>query len=117
MDFILVFNWRVWRRMKGHQRRALVDHELCHCDYGDGGPYLVEHDLEEFRGVVSRHGDWAMNVQLFLDAGEQARQRQKLLFAEDAAPAAPEASEAAEDEGHEETTDGSPARSSEPAVA
>ena len=41
------------------QRRALLDHELCHCALGDNGWTIRGHDIEEFAVIVERYGlDW-----------------------------------------------------------
>lgn len=63
-DFILIFDASYWRMMEPHQRTALVDHELCHCiqnEKGDGWA-IRGHDLEEFTGVIERHGIWLPDV-------------------------------------------------------
>lgn len=45
--------------------RALVDHELQHCNYSysSGLPTIRGHDIEEFTAIIERHGFW--NRQLF----------------------------------------------------
>ena len=61
-DFIITINWPSWIVMEDHQKSALIDHELTHCTYtdrkGELVPALREHDLEEFREIVDRHGLW-----------------------------------------------------------
>jgi putative metallopeptidase len=61
----------------GKQRRALVDHELNHLNIDiDTGKYsLLPHDLEEFSGIVRRHGLWRDSVKFFIEA---AREGEKL---------------------------------------
>ncbi len=49
------------------QKVALVDHELCHCrvDYTESGEQrlsIIGHDLEEFNGVIDRHGFWSESL-------------------------------------------------------
>lgn len=67
-----------WREMTDDQRRALVDHELCHCvvddDTADGVPKLSTrgHDLEEFFGIVARHGLWSADITMM--AGQVSKQ-------------------------------------------
>jgi hypothetical protein len=44
------------------QRRALIDHELCHCEY-DGTKEtnqasILPHDIEEFDVILRRYGFW-----------------------------------------------------------
>lgn len=61
--FILEFAWDIWRLLSPAQRLALVDHEMSHLgveitDAGNHKLVLRRHDVEEFVGVVSRHGLW-----------------------------------------------------------
>ena len=35
-------------------------------------PVMIPHDLEEFTGVVQRHGLWRPEVEFFIKAGQQA---------------------------------------------
>lgn len=59
LDFIIWFSKETWRRLDQEQRRALVDHELCHCSGSlEEGWKIVGHDLEEFNAVIERHGLW-----------------------------------------------------------
>lgn len=57
--------------LTGAQQRALVDHELCHCDVeehedpmraGEWKLSIVGHDVEEFSCVVQRHGLWDVGL-------------------------------------------------------
>lgn len=52
-----------WHQLRAHQKRALVDHELCHLRVDDSGgaPVLKMrgHDFEEFTVVIKRHGLWS----------------------------------------------------------
>lgn len=66
-DFILVFTESEWDRITPDQRRACVDHQLCHLDREeretrDGALEYVwrlrHHDFEDFVAVVERHGLW-----------------------------------------------------------
>lgn len=68
--FVVVIAYDVWERLDEKMRRALVDHELCHCtvEYDDeGAPKLATkgHDLEEFAQIIERHGLWSSNVAQF----------------------------------------------------
>jgi hypothetical protein len=54
-----------WTALTADQRRALVDHELCHFEvvYPDDEEKertvrLRGHDVEEFTEIVERHGAW-----------------------------------------------------------
>lgn len=79
-DFIVLLGWNEWHGLTEPQRRALVDHELCHCVEKVAATKkgvlkrrwsLRAHDLEEFRDVLQRHGFWKTDVRAF---GELARQ-------------------------------------------
>lgn len=52
-DFIITFDVAEWKALTEAQRRALVDHELCHCAVGDNGWRVRAHDIEEFRAVLN----------------------------------------------------------------
>jgi hypothetical protein len=61
--FVIEISHNTWERLTDPQRRALVDHELCHCLCeldDDGEPVLSTkgHDFEEFREIIERHGMW-----------------------------------------------------------
>lgn len=69
-DFLLMFDSKAWAVLEADQRRALVDHELCHCQKGindDGSPkwWIRGHDVEEFAAVIERHGLWHRSVKAF----------------------------------------------------
>ena len=68
------------------QRRALLDHELCHASVtldSDHEPVTDErgrivyrtrkHDLEEFRCIVDRYGTWKKDLEAFAQALDHAR--------------------------------------------
>lgn len=80
-DFIIVLNQQVWDDLSfgDDRKRALLDHELCHC-----APVLDEdtkehkrdernrllfrmrkHDIEEFSAVVERHGTYKRDLEQF----------------------------------------------------
>lgn len=67
----IILPW--WNRLEPKARIALVDHELCHFSTDDEDkPLLLPHDLEEFTGVVQRHGLWRPEVEFFIEAGRQS---------------------------------------------
>lgn len=56
--FVVEISHDIWRALDERQRRALVDHELCHLwvDEDDDGELVLGtagHDVEEFCGVVA----------------------------------------------------------------
>lgn len=86
-DFFLIVIWKTaWDDLlNDHQKRALVEHELCHlwseedekADREEGDPPkiklgIVGHDLEEFNRVVADYGGWQPDVKAFLLAAKQA---------------------------------------------
>jgi len=81
-DFVVVINATAWQNLTERQKRALIDHELSHCEpevnaAGEvTGWTVVTHDLEEFAGVVRRHGLWYEDVKAFAGALEEAQQLQ-----------------------------------------
>ncbi len=82
-DFVILLRKAFWKddRVSDAQRRALLDHELCHATRattrgGDpavddrGRPVwrLRKHDIEEFSEVVDRHGMWSRDLENLADA-------------------------------------------------
>lgn len=65
--FVIEFDREVWDELSLEQQNALVDHELCHCGNDADGCYMRQHDLEEFREIVKRHGFWKDDVRLFAE--------------------------------------------------
>jgi hypothetical protein len=60
-DFLILVGTEEWASLNSAQKKALVDHELCHLvrtedEEGEGDWAIVGHDLEEFTAVVERHG-------------------------------------------------------------
>jgi predicted CopG family antitoxin len=89
-DFVIILRREWWqhRDVTDAQRRALLDHELCHAtvrlDSRTGEPIEDErgrkvyrtrkHDIEEFSEVVRRHGTYKRDLEVFaadLLAGQQ----------------------------------------------
>lgn len=66
-----------WLEMPASKRRALVDHELCHCtidfdeDKGIVTLGLRAHDVEEFKEIVDRHGLWKDDLAEFAKAAKE----------------------------------------------
>lgn len=57
-DFIIWFAQDEWDKLNTKQRRALVDHELCHCSLHRGKTSIRRHDIEEFNCIIERYGFW-----------------------------------------------------------
>ena len=66
--FLIVISAPVWDSLPTDKREALVDHELCHASQELN---LVKHDLEEFTGVVKRHGLWRDDVRSFAEEAKK----------------------------------------------
>lgn len=66
--FVIEFDRAIWDELSLQQQEALVDHELCHCGNDADGCYMRQHDLEEFREIVDRHGFWKDDVRDFAEA-------------------------------------------------
>lgn len=58
-DFLVVLAEDTWIQLTPSEREALVDHELCHCEYDENSkPVVRAHDVEEFVEIIERHGFW-----------------------------------------------------------
>lgn len=71
LDFLIWLAKDIWDRLPDEHKRALLDHELCHCGVGDNGPMMVSHDLEEFTCIVERHGLWSLELGRFAKVVEK----------------------------------------------
>ena len=76
VDYVMIVNRVEWKGFSDDQRRALVDHELCHClvETGEDGELKFKirgHDLEEFKEIVERHGMWQPDIEAFASAVQQ----------------------------------------------
>lgn len=83
--FVIEIAEPIWNAIDDKTRRALVDHELTHCDVDiDTSKYsLRPHDLEEFGSIVRKHGLWRDDVELFVKAALEAGKYKLPLFDED----------------------------------
>lgn len=74
IDFVITVNTTYWDKLSPHDREALIDHELSHCikkgEDEEGAPIwgITGHDVEEFSGVIRRHGLWRQNLAGFAAA-------------------------------------------------
>ena len=67
-DLVMLISEPSWQASTDKQRLALIDHELCHVILDDDNNLMLTgHDLEEFRAVVQRHGDWQADITLFAE--------------------------------------------------
>lgn len=65
--FVIEYGSLYWDHMDDKMKRALVDHELGHCGNDADGCYLVNHDIEDFRFMLERHGCWKVDVAQFVE--------------------------------------------------
>jgi len=87
-DFCILLSQDQWKFLTHDQRRALIDHQLSHCGVRRTVNHLTQevsehwtllpHDVEEFRGVIERHGLWRPDLRQF--AEEAVKHRQPTLF-------------------------------------
>ena len=86
-DFLIILNNEEWQKMDDEKRRAVLDHELCHCapKYDDDGCLtgwtMQDHDFEEFEEIVERHGPYTRRA----ESMGRTVLRQKALFERDRA--------------------------------
>lgn len=87
-DFVILLNHELWNtsRFTEAQMRALLDHELCHAEVtkdSNGEPKVDDrgrkcyrirkHDVEEFREIVARHGEWKSDIEAFVQAAQSSK--------------------------------------------
>ncbi len=73
LNFIIWLAKDAWDNLTLMQRKALIDHELCHISPAGR---LLSHDIEEFTEIIKRYGLWTMDLLRADTAFEQARQLQ-----------------------------------------
>lgn len=87
--FLIFINQLWWERSSREQQHALIDHELCHIGRKNDEPeyfketdtigrwnkaddpaswFIIDHDVEEFAGVIERHGLWERGIEKIADA-------------------------------------------------
>ena len=81
-DFVILLNHERWNAagFTDAQQKALLDHELCHCEVSkdvNGEPKTDEngrvcyrmrrHDVEEFKEIFHRHGLWKGDLEFLAD--------------------------------------------------
>lgn len=76
LDFIIWIAGDVWPNLSSIGRRALIDHELCHCRYDDTEEKATirAHDFEEFQEIIDRYGLWTSELRRAAPAFEKALQ-------------------------------------------
>lgn len=74
LDFLIWLAADFWEDATSVQRRALLDHELCHCSSFEGENTIRPHDIEEFAEIVERYGYWNSGLVVARPAFEAAMQ-------------------------------------------
>ncbi|MDP9440298.1 MAG: hypothetical protein M3P49_16430 [Actinomycetota bacterium] len=74
--FVIEVSEEVWDHLKPAAKKALVDHELSHCEIrtdeeGHVSLTIVGHDVTEFEAIVRRHGLWNDDLKDFVETAEQ----------------------------------------------
>jgi len=68
-DFIIIVGKDIWETLNDTQRKAVIDHELCHCIKGNFDNWCTTpHDCEEFVEVIERYGEDAVAIKKLLNA-------------------------------------------------
>jgi hypothetical protein len=67
-DFLIWLSEEDWKELDPETKRALIDHELCHCTMQNGKPKMRAHDIEEFYCIAHRYGLWHPQLKLFGEA-------------------------------------------------
>lgn len=71
--FVVEISREIWSVITNDQRKALVDHELMHCGWDREKEQIVTvpHDVEEFIGVIDRHGLWRHDVERLVEVAKE----------------------------------------------
>ena len=75
-NYVVMVAREEWTNLNEKQQIALLDHELSHIQRdanAESGYVMRGHDIEEFIGVVERHGAWKSDVRRFLTAIRDAQ--------------------------------------------
>lgn len=64
-DFLIWLAEDIWKHLAPRQRMALLDHELCHCEYDhiEDKSRIRKHDIEEFFCIIERYGFWRNDLE------------------------------------------------------
>lgn len=85
--FVILITKHFWTNASDLFKQALVDHELCRCEYDSTTDKYstVDHDVTEFTQIVKRWGLWNWEVEAFVKAAKQ----QSLAFESEPPPPEP----------------------------
>jgi hypothetical protein len=69
LDGIVWLALDFWMNADALQKRALIDHELCHFEVNNAGELTLRgHDIEEFREIITRYGLWSVDLNFIAPA-------------------------------------------------
>jgi predicted metallopeptidase len=73
--FVIEISKEIWDAIPAQSKIALIDHELSHCGYDDEKDAIatLSHDVEEFSGVVKRHGLWQSHLKQFVELANESK--------------------------------------------
>lgn len=74
-EFIIVINEGIWNKLTLEQQDAVLDHELQHCARDEEGYYIRDHDVEEFRSIIQRHGYYFEALRAFVEVKPNSEPR------------------------------------------
>ncbi len=74
LDYLIWIAQPTWDILDTMQRRALIDHELCHCDYDGDKASTRAHDIEEFGCILERYGLWKSDLFMLQESLQKAIQ-------------------------------------------
>ena len=75
LDYLVKIAEDVWEGLDSQQRRALIDHELCHILFGNNGWTIKAHDIEEFKEIIDRYGLWRNDLMYVADSFVEAQRQ------------------------------------------
>ncbi len=80
VDFCIVLNHDLWNKLNHEQKEALLDHLLSYCESVDDKNgkrrfRKVKPNVEEFAGVIRRHGCWTADLATLGDAFNSSKKK------------------------------------------
>jgi hypothetical protein len=71
-DFIICLSADRFALLAPLQKEALINHELCHCQWQEDKASIRPHDVEEFTEILARYGYWWPQAEEFAAVAQQA---------------------------------------------
>ena len=78
--FVITIWHKIWITLTPEQRMALVDHELCHCQFredkeGNISPAMRGHDFEDFNEILQRWGYWHEGLERAFESAKREHRK------------------------------------------